>query len=213
MTAVEGSAFRTGGYRVAVVAVHGPGELGEGLTSLEVATLETVPAEIAASAMAGGADMRLRVPHEITHITLHHTGSAEPLRPGDDPVRRLRGLQAWGEAERNWWDLPYHFLIDLDGNVYEGRDWRYTGETNTTYNPGGHFLISVIGNYEIQEPTPAQVDAIVDMMAWAAQSFGIGTDRIGGHYDYAETSCPGVHFRRMLEDGTFRRRVAAALED
>ena len=27
--------------------------------------------------VAGGADMRLRIPHEITHVTLHHTGDAQ----------------------------------------------------------------------------------------------------------------------------------------
>ena len=112
---------------------------------------------VAASERAGGAELRLRIPHRITHITLHHTGSAEPLRPDDDPVQKLRGLQSWGASDRNWWDVPYHFLIDLDGNVYEGRDWRFAGETNTTYDPAGHFLITVIGNYERQQPTPAQI--------------------------------------------------------
>jgi hypothetical protein len=211
-TVVEGAAFHWSGYRIAVVAVHGPGELGAGLTAIEVATLASLSPHVAESPVAGGADMRLRVPHEITHVTLHHTGSAEPLRAGDDPVQRLRGLQSWGEAERNWWDVPYHFLIDLDGNVYEGRDWRYTGETNTTYNPAGHFLISVIGNYELQRPTPAQLDAIATMMAWAIDRFELPLDRIGGHYDYAETACPGQHLRTLLEDGSFRSMVAARLQ-
>ena len=34
----------------------------------------------------------------------------------------MRGLQSWGAAERNWWDVPYHFLLDLEGGIYEGRD-------------------------------------------------------------------------------------------
>jgi hypothetical protein len=202
-----GMAFDWEGYRIAVIAIPRPGELGGGLVALEVATLASLPATVARSATAGGADMRLRVPHRITHVTLHHTGNPEPLRPGEDPRVRLRNLQAWGASDRNWWDVPYHFLIDLEGRVYEGRDWRFKGDTNTTYEPAGHFLISVIGNYELQEPTPAQVQAIADLMAWALSRFGLPLDRIGGHYDYATTSCPGPHFRRMLEDGTFRRLV------
>jgi uncharacterized lipoprotein YddW (UPF0748 family) len=202
-----GRAFNWDGHHVVVVAVHGPGELGAGLTAIEVSTLASTPAHIAASTIAGGAEQRLRVPHRITHVTLHHTGSAEPLRPEDDPVQKLRGLQSWGASDRNWWDVPYHYLIDLDGNVYEGRDWRFAGETNTTYDPAGHFLISVIGNYERQQPTEAQIDAIVEMMAWAVDRFGLPLDRIGGHYDYAETSCPGEHLRRYLEDGTLRREI------
>jgi uncharacterized lipoprotein YddW (UPF0748 family) len=204
-TVREGAAFNWNGYRIAVVAIYGPGELGGGLVALEVATLESLPDVVANSTVAGGADLRLRVPHEITNVTLHHTGSAEPLRPDEDPMVRLRNLQAWGASDRNWWDVPYHFLIDLDGNVYEGRDWRFKGDTNTTYEPGGHLLISVIGNYGIQQPTTAQIDAIADVMAWGLDRFGLTPDRIGGHYNYATTTCPGEHLRGLLEDGTFQR--------
>jgi len=206
-----GEAVRWQGHRIAVLSVRGEDELGSGLVELEVATLASLPPHVAASEQAGGADMRLRVPHRITHVTLHHTGSPEPLRPGDDPVARLRGLQRWGRTDRNWWDVPYHYLIDLEGRVYEGRDWRYMGETNTAYDPRGHLLISVIGNYGLQEATPAQIETIVSLMAWAVQRFDLPLDRIGGHYDHAQTTCPGPHLRRYLEDGTFRRGVESRL--
>lgn len=207
-----GGAIRWNGYRIAVLAVRAPGELGGGLTELEVATVASLPPEVAASDSAGGAAMRLRIPHEITHVTLHHSGSPQPLRPEDDPVAKLRGLQSWGASDRNWWDVPYHFLIDLDGRIYQGRDWRYMGETNTTYDPRGHLLISVLGNYGIQEPTEAQLEAITDLMTWGVATFDVPPSRLGGHYYYAGTSCPGEHLRRYLEDGTFRRAVDARLE-
>lgn len=207
----EGSAFNWRGYHVAVVAIYGPKELGAGLVAVEVATVASVPPHIAAATTAGGADMRLRIPHRISHVTLHHTGDAQPLRPGDDPMQRLRGLQAWGARDRNWWDVPYHFLMDLDGSIYEGRDYHYMGETNTTYDPGGHFLISIIGNYGRQEPTQAQIEAIADLMAWALMEFDLAVDRIGGHYNYANTSCPGQHLRSYLEDGSLRQMVEARL--
>jgi hypothetical protein len=207
----EGSAFNWRGFHIAVVAIYGPGELGAGLVALEVATLASLPPHIAASDSAGGAALRLRIPHRITHVTLHHTGSAEPLRPQEDPVQKLRGLQSWGASARNWWDVPYHYLLDLDARVYEGRDWRFMGETNTTYDPGGHFLISMIGNYDRQEPSPKQLDAIADLMAWALRKFDLPLDRIGGHYHYADTGCPGRHLRKYLEDGALQRMVAERL--
>jgi hypothetical protein len=210
-TVDEGAAFNWHGYHLAVVAVYGPGELGAGLVALEVATVSSLPGQVAASEVAGGAALRLRIPHRITHVTLHHTGSPEPLRPDEDPRQKLRGLQSWGASDRNWWDVPYHYLIDLEGRIYEGRDWRYMGETNTSYDPGGHFLISVIGNYERQDATPAQLEAIADLMAWALARFDLPVDRIGGHYDYADTTCPGLNLRKYLEDGTLRRMVQARL--
>ncbi|MDF2772410.1 MAG: N-acetylmuramoyl-L-alanine amidase [Geminicoccaceae bacterium] len=208
----EGAAFNWEGFHLAAVAIYGPGELGAGLVALEAATIASIPAAVAASDSAGGAGLRLRIPHRITHVTLHHTGSPEPLRPDEDPREKLRGLQSWGARDRNWWDVPYHYLIDLDGRIYEGRDWRFMGETNTTYDPEGHFLISVIGNYERQEATPAQVEAIANLMAWATTRFDVPVERIGGHYNYAQTGCPGKQLRKYLEDGTFRRMVLARLD-
>ena len=211
-TAREGSAFNWNGFHVAVVAIYGPGELGSGLVALEVATIASIPPAIANSDIAGGADMRLRIPHNITHVTLHHTGDAKPLLPGDSPVTRLRNLQSWGASDRNWWDLPYHFLLGLNGDIYEGRDYHFMGETNTAYDPGGHFLISAIGNYGVQEPTQATLDAIADMMAWALNENGLSLDRIGGHYNYADTGCPGKNLKKYLEDGTFKRMVSERLK-
>ena len=210
-TVREGDAFNWGEHHLAVVAIYGPGELGAGLVALEVARRSSLPPTVADATIAGGAQMRLRIPHRITHVTLHHTGDARILQPTDDPAQRLRNLQAWGARDRNWWDVPYHFLMGLDGTVFEGRDWRFMGETNTSYDPGGHFLISIIGNYEQQEPTSAQLEAIADLMAWALKRFNLPLDRIGGHYHYAETGCPGKHLRRHLEDGSLRRMVAARL--
>jgi hypothetical protein len=205
--AKEGSAFNWNGYHIAIIAVYGPGELGGGLAAIEIGTITSLPKQIAESDSAGGAAMRLRIRHNITHITLHHEGDAQPLKLDDDVVKKLRGLQSWGASDRNWWDVPYHFLLDLRGNIYEGRDYHFMGETNTTYDPNGHFLITAIGNYGKQEPTQAQLDAIADLMAWAVTEFDVPIDNIKGHYNYADTDCPGKNLRKYLEDGTFRRMV------
>ena len=207
----EGSAFNWNGYHVAVVAIYAPGELGGGLVALEAATIASLPPQIANSDSAGGAAMRLRIKHKITHITLHHEGDAQPLKPTDDVPKKLRALFSWGASDRNWWDVPYHFLLDLQGNIYEGRDYHYMGETNTTYDPNGHFLITAIGNYSKQEPTQAQLNAIADLMAWAVSEFDVPLDNIKGHYNYADTDCPGTYLRKYLEDGTFRRMVEERL--
>jgi hypothetical protein len=210
--ASEGSAFNWQGFHIAVVAIYGPGELGGGLVALEVSTIASISAVIANSTVAGGADMRLRIPHRITHITLHHEGNAEALKPTDDVPKMLRALQSWGASDRNWWDVPYHFLLGYNGEVYEGRDYHFMGETNTTYDPSGHFLISVVGNYNKQEPTQGQLESIADLMAWAVKEFDVPLDNIGGHYQYADTDCPGKNLRKYLEDGTFRRMVTERLK-
>lgn len=51
--------------------------------------------------------------HTITHITLHHQG--EPFKPGADPRQYLRNLQTWSRNSKGWLDIPYHYIIDLEG--------------------------------------------------------------------------------------------------
>ncbi|MFV1980412.1 MAG: peptidoglycan recognition family protein, partial [Rhodothermia bacterium] len=191
------------GFRIAVLAVRTDStELGAVKTELEIATLSSLPDSIVAMDSTGGASYRLKVPQEIHSLVLHHSGSPEPLRPEDDPIEKLRKLQDWSASDRNWWDVPYHLLLDLEGRVYEGRDYRYAGDTNTRYDPGGYLIVSVLGNYDLQEPTDAQIEALSRVFAWAMNEFGVPEDRIFGHSDVAETDCPGEGLRRPLKDGT-----------
>lgn len=102
---------------------------------------------------------------------------------GRPAVRRRGGSHPRGASRRGaGGDLPSRGTGKAQlVEVYEGRDYHYMGETNTTYNPQGHFLISVLGNYNLQEPTPMQIEAITDLMAWAVAEFNVPLDRIYGH--------------------------------
>jgi hypothetical protein len=136
-------------------------------------------------------------PHVLDRITLHHDGTE--FYGG--AVERMRGLQSWSQRVRGWVDIPYHFLIDRDGTIYEGRPLQFVGDTATEYDPTGHALITVMGNYNVQELTPAQLAAIVDLASWLCYEYAIPPEMIHGHRDYAATSCPGTNLYRYLTDG------------
>lgn len=153
--------------------------------------------------------------HFPVRLTLHHVGTARPLTPEDDPTEKLKGIQIWGWTDKGWPDLPYHFLIDLDGNIYEGRDVMKVGDTNTKYDPAGHFLVSVIGNYDLQAPNEKQLAAIADLMAWGSDYFNIDPSTIASHRDYVpSTLCPGRYLYPYVYSGFLqgevRRRLAEA---
>jgi uncharacterized lipoprotein YddW (UPF0748 family) len=208
----EGNALNWHGYHIEILAVHlDENELGGGLTELEIGTVTSLPVERAATNRTGDASQRLRVLHKIQNITLHHTGSSEPLTEDEDPVERLKRLYEWGAEDRNWWDVPYHYLIDLDGTIYEGRDARYAGDTNTTYDTRGHLLITVMGNYDKQEPTKAQIETISNLMAWSADKYNLSPDDISAHYELADTGCPGSFLREIFEQGIFQEAVEKKL--
>lgn len=148
--------------------------------------------------------------HTIDHITLHHQG--EPYKPGTDPQQYLRNLQNWSRATKHWLDIPYHYIIDLDGKIYEGRKIEYAGDTNTEYDPMGHALIEVVGNFEEVEPNQQQLDAVVRLMAMLAKKYGVTLDRIASHRDFSnETVCPGANLYRYVQEGYFRHKVALKL--
>ncbi|WP_428386401.1 peptidoglycan recognition protein family protein [Mucisphaera sp.] len=212
VTAAEGQAMVRGELRIAVVAIYTQeGELGRGLTVIEVATVDSLPAYLRDSADAGGAEQRLRIRHAIDRLTLHHSATAHG--PEDDLGRKLAAMQSWGASQRNWWDVPYHYIVDLDGTVYQGRDDRYLGDTNTRYDTAGHFLINCYGNYNDQTPNEVQVETIARLMAWAVAEYEIEPIEIFGHRDLASTSCPGDHLQALIEDGTLERRVREILEE
>jgi hypothetical protein len=181
--------------------------------SLADALPADVERRIVSVAQWGGtaADPALARRHQVTHITLHHQG--EPFPQGKDPVKYLRNLQAWSRSTKRWLDIPYHYVIDLEGRIYEGRKLEYAGDTDTEYDPTGHALIEVVGNFEEVEPNRKQLDAVVDLMALLAAKYKVPVERIAGHKDHsAQTVCPGANLYRYLQDGYFRGQVAARLK-
>lgn len=144
--------------------------------------------------------------HSITHITLHHQG--EPFPKGKDPVQYLRNLQKWSRSEKKWIDIPYHYIIDLDGKIYEGRKIEYAGDTNTEYDPTGHALIEVVGNFEEVEPNQEQLNAVITMMTFLSVKYSVPVDSIRAHKDYSsKTVCPGKNLYRYIENGYFKEHV------
>src|SRR5207244_405696 len=54
--------------------------------------------------------------HTPKYITIHHAGTV--WKPGGDPQKFVKTMQAWGQREKNWPDLAYHFLIAPDGRIF-----------------------------------------------------------------------------------------------
>ena len=185
------------------------------VTAPGCATRESSPGmalKIVSAAQWGGtpANAALGRQHVIRHITLHHQGLAFPR--DKDPQQYLRDLQSWSRETKQWIDVPYHYVIDLDGLIYEGRDIRFAGDTNTSYDPAGHALIEVVGNFEEVEPNAAQLEAVTSLMALLAIRHSVAVESIRGHRDVAPgTECPGKNLYRYLENGYFQSQVRARL--
>ncbi len=144
--------------------------------------------------------------HLPERITIHHEG--EYLDPKENAAEKIKRTQVWCMGpERNWSDIPYHFLIDLDGNIYEGRNVYTAGETNTTYDPSGHLLLTCMGNFEEQDLPEVQLNSLIKLAAYCCKKYQIDPASIKGHKDYAETLCPGKNLYPFIQNGYIINKV------
>jgi N-acetyl-anhydromuramyl-L-alanine amidase AmpD len=70
----------------------------------------------------------------------------------------------------------------------------------------------MMGDFERQRPSRAQLEAVVRLTAWLMQEHHIALENVRTHRDAApgQTSCPGRDFYRYLKDGQFKRWVEVA---
>ncbi|MCP4965788.1 MAG: N-acetylmuramoyl-L-alanine amidase [bacterium] len=147
-------------------------------------------------------------PHTIDQITVHHT--AVVLGANSDAPGRARQHQQYHQS-LDWPDLAYHYLIDANGHVYEGRPVAYVGDTATDYDPTGHFLVCCEGNFNEQEVTAAQYASLVKLVAWGAIEFEVDPAVIGAHRDLATTTCPGDNLYPLVAEGILAGDVAVSI--
>src|SRR5574338_612659 len=146
--------------------------------------------------------------HKINKITIHHEGEEFP--EGKDMIQYLRNLQNWSRTEKKWIDIPYHFMIDLNGNIYEARPINYPGDTNTEYDVRGHALICVVGNYETITIKESQLKALARLIAFLKIKYNVDYNDIKGHKDYSQqTVCPGKNLYKYIADGSLIEMVKA----
>ncbi|MDT5224288.1 MAG: hypothetical protein QOG19_1695 [Mycobacterium sp.] len=138
-------------------------------------------------------------------MTLHHAGVV--LGDNRNAPGRFRQDQRYHQDQLGWIDIAYHVGIDRNGNIYELRRPELAGDTATEYDTTGHFLVFCEGDFDKEAVSEAQLDAAASAFAWAARHFGVATDTLAGHRDFAQTSCPGTNLYRHVSSGDLKHRV------
>lgn len=142
--------------------------------------------------------------HVIERLTVHHTAvvmGSNTKAPG-----RIRSYQSYHQ-DSGWPDVAYHYLIDANGHVYEGRPTSARGDTFTEYDPTAHFLVCCDGHFDQQDVPAAQLDSLARVLAWASMQFGVSPSTIAGHRQFAATTCPGKQLHNVIADGRLQAMV------
>jgi hypothetical protein len=147
---------------------------------------------ISRSSWATGAPIPKRMDRMLppTRITIHHDGmDPVSLRSRSDVAHRLDQIRR-SHLTRNFGDIGYHYIIDPNGNVWEGRPMSWQGAhvgRQNEHNIG----VMCMGNFEVERPTSAQLDALDRHVAALMRTYRIPVREVKTHRELASTSCPG----------------------
>jgi len=139
-------------------------------------------------------------------ITVHHTGNPytfDDTSVGDvkEELRHvLTGQQGAGHK-----DLAYHFVIDPAGRVWAGRDLRYEGRHTRGENER-NIGIMVLGNFELQRPSQAQVVTLEKFLKQLQAQHKIKRGSVYTHKELTANLCPGKSLQSHM--GKIRSRLA-----
>jgi len=143
----------------------------------------------------------------VHRITIHHDGMRPvSLRGPRDVADRIAQIHS-SHLERGWGDIGYHYIVDPLGQIWEGRSTRHQGAHVRGQNE--HNLgILVLGNFERQSPTDAQVRALDAFAVAQLRAHRLPPSRLHTHRELAPTLCPGRALQAYIDHS---RRGAGAL--
>ncbi|MFD9286502.1 peptidoglycan recognition family protein [Streptomyces mirabilis] len=150
-------------------------------------------------------------------ITVHHTATSVD---DPDPAATVRAIYTQHAVSNDWGDIGYHFLIDRQGAIYEGRfsgadgipahnknNEVVTGFHTFAFN-SGNIGIALLGDFNKAELPPRMRESLVQLIAslaarhkldpmgnitYVSPTSGKSTKgpALGGHRDWTSTECPG----------------------
>ncbi len=160
---------------------------------------------------------------ETVHMAfVHHTAGTNSYTASQSPAI-VRSIYAFHVKNRGWSDIGYNFLVDRYGQVFEGRYGGMAEPVIGAHVKGfntGSTGVSLMGTFTSASPTSSMVSSLKKLLAWkldvhhappvgtvvmtsgGSPQYPVGTkksfNRISGHRDGQQTSCPGSQTYKLL---------------
>ncbi len=152
----------------------------------------------------------------IKLLVVHHTAMQVD---GDNRsgAERMRALYAYHSNNRGWGDIGYNYVIDDQGQIYEGRSGGdYVVAGHAYCDNVGTIGISLMGSFDMENPTQEQVQSLQWLLRQLSDKYsidagghttfhGASLPTIVGHRDLLSTECPGFYMYGVLDQ--VRRHV------
>lgn len=155
----------------------------------------------------------------VERIVIHH--SATPNNDTISPVSRIQSIYRFQAVTQGWGDIGYNYIIDQQGNIYEGRYGGngsrgahvYYDKKRDNFN-FGTIGIAILGDYSQISPSSVVESSLVRLVAWLAVGNSLDPTQLSrstsvwntlmkifnstynlpvvlGHKDIESTICPG----------------------
>jgi len=143
----------------------------------------------------------------ITRVCVHHSALQSSVRGGSEVASELRKLQA--SHQQKWADLGYHFVIDVGGGIWEGRNLRWQGAHEGAGLNQGSIGICLLGDFEDGTPPAAQLGALKSLLDAMRSRWSLTAADIKTHREVRPepTACPGARLQSWVDD--YRRALAS----
>lgn len=152
----------------------------------------------------------------VNRITVHHDGMPPIIiRSKGEVARRLEQIRQAHTGNnddngRHWADIGYHYIVDPQGRVWEGRPVRYQG-AHVHYNNEHNLGVLVLGNFDEQSPTPEALRTLDAFLADRMRAYNVSLERVFTHQEINSTRCPGTNLQAyMRSTRSSRGRLANA---
>jgi hypothetical protein len=127
----------------------------------------------------------------LNTIVVHHSATAYST-PNEVQDLHMDG--------RGFADVAYHYLIDAEGSIYEGRELNIRGAHVQGFNTGSVGIV-LLGNFNDDLPEKSQLSSLQELIDYLRFTYEIRY--LAGHKDYPHqspdgTECPGNNLYPLL---------------
>ena len=111
---------------------------------------------------------------------------------------KMETIKSWHVKGRGWSDIGYHFIIELDGSVREGRPMHKVGAHTKGHNSSSFGICYVGGVDDSNKPkdtrTKAQKDALKKLVAGLLEDYPEAS--VHGHNEFSSKACPSFDVQK-----------------
>lgn len=131
---------------------------------------------------------------QLTDIFVHCTATRPEWWADRRPEEKMQECKKW-HLDRGWSDIGYHYLIDRDGTVTEGRPIEHAGAHAKGYNANSVGIALWGGHGGSQHDTfgthftPEQARALRRLIAQLRMEYP-AIQRVRGHNEVSPKQCP-----------------------